>query len=57
MGMSEFYGTRDDAESVATIHRALDLGVSFLDTADGYGLGENERLCARRSGGGATRWC
>jgi aryl-alcohol dehydrogenase-like predicted oxidoreductase len=44
MGMSEFYGTRDDAESVATIHRALDLGVNFLDTADMYGLGENERL-------------
>ncbi|MDX9736452.1 MAG: aldo/keto reductase, partial [Thermoanaerobaculia bacterium] len=37
MGMSEFYAGRDDAESVATIHRALDLGVTFLDTADMYG--------------------
>lgn len=36
MGMSEFYGTRDDRESIATIHRALDLGVTFLDTADMY---------------------
>ncbi|MGA2786998.1 MAG: aldo/keto reductase [Verrucomicrobiota bacterium] len=47
MGMSEFYGTRDDRESIATIHRALDLGVTFLDTADMYGLGENERLVRR----------
>ena len=44
MGMSEFYGARDDRESTATIHRALDLGVNFLDTADVYGCGENERL-------------
>ena len=44
MGMSEFYGARDDRESTATIHRALDLGVTFLDTADMYGCGENERL-------------
>src|SRR5512136_3097091 len=47
MGMSEFYGTRDDQESIATFHRALDLGVTFLDTADVYGLGENERLVGR----------
>ena len=47
MGMSEFYGTRDDQESIATIHRALDLGVTFLDTADVYGRGENERLVGR----------
>lgn len=47
MGMSEFYGTRDDQESIATIHRALDLGVTFLDTADIYGCGENERLVGR----------
>jgi len=44
MGMSEFYGTPDERESIATIHRALDLGVNFLDTADMYGCGENERL-------------
>jgi aryl-alcohol dehydrogenase-like predicted oxidoreductase len=47
MGMSEFYGARDDAESVATIHRALDLGVDFLDTADMYGVGRNEELVGR----------
>jgi aryl-alcohol dehydrogenase-like predicted oxidoreductase len=47
MGMSEFYGTRDDQESIATIHRALDLGVTFLDTADMYGCGENEKLVGR----------
>jgi len=47
MGMSEFYGTRDDAESVATIHRALDLGVEMIDTADMYGSGDNESLVGR----------
>lgn len=47
MGMSEFYGARDDAESIATIHRALDLGCDFLDTADMYGPFENERLLGR----------
>ena len=46
MGMSEFYGNRDDQESVATIHRALDLGLNFLDTADMYGPYMNEELVA-----------
>jgi aryl-alcohol dehydrogenase-like predicted oxidoreductase len=44
MGMSEFYGSGDEAESVATVHRALDLGVTLLDTADMYGRGANEEL-------------
>src|SRR5213596_1050411 len=44
MGMSEFYGPGDEAESVATIHRALELGVTFLDTADMYGPFTNEKL-------------
>src|ERR1043165_8640092 len=51
MGMSEFYGPGDDAESIATIHRALDLGVTFLDTADMYGPFTNEQLVGRAIAG------
>ncbi len=51
MGMSEFYGPSDEQESTATIHRALDLGVTFLDTADMYGSGHNERLVGRAIAG------
>jgi aryl-alcohol dehydrogenase-like predicted oxidoreductase len=47
MGMSEFYGSRDDAESISTIHRSIELGMSFLDTADVYGFGDNEVLVGK----------
>ena len=51
MGMSEFYGPGDEDESVATIHRALELGITFLDTADMYGPFTNERLVGRAIAG------
>jgi aryl-alcohol dehydrogenase-like predicted oxidoreductase len=51
MGMSEFYGSADESEAIATIHRALDLGIDFLDTADMYGSGDNERLVGKAIAG------
>ncbi|MGV9777211.1 aldo/keto reductase, partial [Streptosporangium sp. NPDC003464] len=51
MGMSHGYGTADDAQSIATLRHALDLGVTFLDTADFYGAGHNEQLIGRAVAG------
>lgn len=55
MGMSEFYGPADDAVSTAVIHRAIDLGVNFFDTADMYGNGQNERLVGQALAGRRER--
>jgi aryl-alcohol dehydrogenase-like predicted oxidoreductase len=51
MGMSAWYGATDEQESIATIHRALELGIFFLDTADVYGMGENEKLVGKAIAG------
>jgi hypothetical protein len=56
MGMSDFYGPADDATSLAVLHHALDIGVNFLDTADMYGVGANERCCRSCWPHAATRW-
>jgi aryl-alcohol dehydrogenase-like predicted oxidoreductase len=55
--MSQFYGTRDDEQSIGVIHHGIDPGIDFLDTADMYGIGANEELVGRaiRDRGGIAR--
>ncbi|WP_319419198.1 aldo/keto reductase [Pleurocapsa sp. FMAR1] len=55
MGMSEFYGKQDEKEAIATIHRALELGVTLIDTADMYGKGDNEELVGKAIGDSRDR--
>jgi aryl-alcohol dehydrogenase-like predicted oxidoreductase len=57
MGMSEFYGAADEKQSIATLHRAIDLGVSLIDTADMYGWGANEELVGRALKGRRDKVC
>jgi aryl-alcohol dehydrogenase-like predicted oxidoreductase len=59
MGMSEFYDPKhlNGEESVRVIHRYLDAGGNFLDTADAYGVGRNESLVGKAIAGAATAWC
>ena len=54
MGMSDMYGPSDRAESIATIHAALDAGITLLDTGDFYGMGHNECCSPRRCAGAAA---
>lgn len=56
MGMSEFYGETDETESISVIHRALELGINFLDTADMYGIGHNEELVGRAIKGNREKY-
>ena len=55
MGMSALYGPADEAESLATIHAAMDAGINLLDTGDFYGMGHNESLCGGPLKDGETR--
>ena len=57
MGMSDFYGPADRSESIATIHAALDAGITLLDTGDFYGMGHNEMLIREALDGAQSRQC